>query len=101
MPETSEIMALAIVDAFDGRSEECFNLLHEFYAALGRKRYSRDLLYRDQNNPRRFVNIRYWRSEDARNEAHEDPEIHQFWKRLSEIAKVTYVLEQLQDVSSG
>ncbi len=99
MPETSEIMALAVVDAFDGKDEECLHLLHEFYAVLRRKQYSRDLLYRDLKDPRRFVNIRYWRSEEARKEAHEDPDVHGFWKRLSEIAKVTHVFERLEDVS--
>ena len=99
MPETSEIMALAVVDAFDGKDEECLHLLHEFYAVLRRKRYSRDLLYRDLKDRRRFVNIRYWRSEETRREAHEDPDVHSFWRRLSEIAKVTYVFERLEDVS--
>ncbi|HYN15756.1 MAG TPA: hypothetical protein VES66_08220 [Terriglobales bacterium] len=99
MPETSEIMALAIVDAFDGKDEECLQLLHEFYAVLRRKRYSRDLLYRDVNDPRRFINVRYWRSEETRKEAHEDPDVHRFWKRLSEISKVTSVFEHLEDVT--
>jgi len=99
VPETSEIMALAVVDAFDGKDEECLHLLHEFYAVLRRKRYSRDLLYRDVKDRRRFVNIRYWRSEEARKEAHEDPDVHSFWKRLSEIAKVTQVFERLENVS--
>jgi len=97
--ETSEIMALAIVDAFDGKDEECLHLLHEFYAVLRRKQYSRDLLYRDQKHPGRFVNIRYWRSEEARKEAQDDPDVHRFWRRLSEIAKVTQVLERLEDVT--
>jgi len=99
MSQTCEIMALAIVDAFDGKDEECLQLLHEFYAVLRRKQYSRDLLYRDQKDPRRFVNIRYWRSEEARKEAQDDPDVHRFWKRLSEIAKVTQVLERLEDVT--
>jgi len=96
---TSEIMALAVVDAFDGKDEECLHLLHEFYAVLRRKQYSRDLLYRDHKDPRRFVNIRYWRSEEARIEAQADPDVHTFWKRLSEIAKVTQVFERLEDVT--
>ena len=99
MPETSEIMALAVIDAFVGKDEECLHLLHDFYAVLRRKRYSRDLLYRDLKDRRRFVNIRYWRSEEARKEAQDDPDVHSFWKRLSEIAKVTQVLERLEDVT--
>ena len=99
MSGTSEIMALAVVEAFDGHEEECLHLLHDFYAVLRRKRYSRDLLYRDQKDRRRFVNIRYWRSEEARKEAQDDPDVHSFWKRLSQIAKVTQVLERLEDVT--
>jgi hypothetical protein len=96
---TSEIMALAVVEAFDGKEEECLQLLHRFYAVLRGKHYSRDLLYRDSKDPRRLINIRYWLSEDARQEAHEDPDVHTFWKRLSEIAKVTPVFERLEDVT--
>ena len=99
MSETNEIMALAIVDAFDGKEEDCLRLLHEFYAVLRRKQYSRDLLYRDRKDPRRFVNIRYWRSEETRKDAQHDPDVHSFWRRLSEIAKVTQVLERLEDVT--
>jgi quinol monooxygenase YgiN len=99
VPENSEIMALAVVEAFDGKDEECLHLLHEFYAVLRRKQYARNLLYRDLKDPRRFVNIRYWVSEAARQEAHEDPDVHNFWKRLSEIASVTPVFERLQDVT--
>lgn len=99
MSETSEIMALAIVDAFDGKDEQCLELLHEFYAVLRRKQYSRDLLYHDLKDPRRFINIRYWRSEETRREAHEDPDVHRFWKRLSEISRVTSVFEHLEDVT--
>jgi hypothetical protein len=99
MSESSEIMALAVVEAFDGKDEECLQLLHEFYAVLRRKQYSRNLLYRDAKDRRRFVNIRYWLSEDARREAHEDPDVHSFWRRLSEIAKVTPVFERLEDVT--
>jgi len=97
--ETSEIMALAVVEAFDGKDEECLQLLHEFYAVLRRKQYSRDLLYRDVKDSRRLINIRYWRSAETRKEAHEDPDIHGFWKRLSQISKVTLVFERLEDVT--
>lgn len=99
MPATSEIMAMAIVEAVDDKDEECLELLREFYAVLRRKQYSRDLLYRDSKDPRRFINVRHWRSEDARKSAHEDPDVHSFWKRLSDIAKVTTVFERLEDVS--
>ena len=99
MSNTSEIMALAVVEAFDGKDEECLHLLHDFYAVLRRKQYSRDLLYRDLKDSRRFINIRYWRSDESRKEAQDDPDVHKFWQRLSEIAKVTQVYERLKDVT--
>jgi quinol monooxygenase YgiN len=99
MSESSEIIAIAVVEAFDGKEEECLQLLEEFYAVLRCKAYSRDLLYRDAKNPRRFINIRYWRSAEAAAEAHEDPDVHRFWKRLGEIAQVTAVFERLEDVT--
>jgi hypothetical protein len=99
MSETSEVIALAVVEAFDGHEEECLQLLRDFYAVLRRKQYSRDLLYRDQKNPRRFINLRYWLSAEAAAEAQEDPEVHRFWKRLSEIGEVTAVFERLEDVT--
>jgi len=99
VPETSEIMALAVVEAFEGEAEDCLHLLHEFYAVLRRKQYSRDQLYRDLKDPRRFVNIRYWRSNETRKQAQDDPDVHKFWQRLSEIAKVTQVFERLTDVT--
>jgi quinol monooxygenase YgiN len=99
MPENSEIMALAIIEASAGKEQECLLLLDEFYAVLRRKGYSRDLLYRDEKNPHRFVNIRYWGSRESAAEAHEDPDIHRFWKRLGEIAEVTAAFERLEDVT--
>jgi len=99
MTERSEITALAVVKAFDGHEEECFQLLRDFYALLRRKGYSRNLLYRDQKNPACFINLRYWRSAEAAAQAQEDPDVHRFWKRLSEIAEVTDVFERLEDVT--
>ena len=99
MSEPGEVTALAVVEAFEGKEEECLHLLREFYAVLRRKQYSRDLLYRDHKNHRRFINVRYWRSAQAAKEAHEDPDVHRFWKRLSEIGEVTAVYERLEDVT--
>ena len=101
MAAKQEILALAVVEAFDGKDEECLRVLSEFYGMLRHKGYSRDVLYRDARNPRRLVNLRYWTSEESRHQAHEDPHVHKFWKRLSEISSVTTVFEQLEDVTPG
>ncbi len=99
MSGSSEIMAIAVVEAYDDKEEDCLQLLRDFYSVLRRKQYSRDRLYRDTKNPRRFINVRYWNSEAAREEAHEDPDVHAFWKHLSEIARVNVLSERLEDVS--
>lgn len=94
-----EILAIAIVQPHHGKEAEVVSVLRELYALLRRKGYSRDLLYRDADDGRLF-NLRYWRSEDARRHAHEDSDVHQYWRRLSEICEVEKVYERLHDVTS-
>lgn len=96
MPE--EILALAIIHTFPGKEEECLLVLREFYAMLRSKQYSRDLLYRDAKDPGRYVNLRYWLSEEARAIAHEDPHVHHYWKRLAEICQIEQVFERLDQL---
>jgi len=97
--KSSEVIAIAVVEASDGKDQECLELLRQFYAVLRRKEYSRDLLYHDVKNPHRFVNVRYWRSAEAAAEAQEDPDVHRYWRRLSEIGTVSAVFERLEDVT--
>ena len=90
-----EIMAMAIFVAREGKEEELLGVVREFYAMLGRKGYSRDLLYRDGKNPRRFIHLRYWKSEETRAEAHEDPEVHRFWQRMGLLCDMESVTERM------
>lgn len=93
-----EILALAIFEAHDEKQEEMFALLSEAYAMLRRKGYSRDLLYRDAKNPRRAINLRYWKSAEARAQALEDPDVHRFWARLGQMATMQVVFERMEEV---
>jgi quinol monooxygenase YgiN len=93
-----EIFALAYIRPSEGKQQETLDTLKELYSLLRKKDYSRDLLYRDAKNPERLLNLRYWRSEEARNAAHEDPEVHRLWQRLSEISTVDGVIEKLEAV---
>ena len=93
-----EILALAIFVAKEGREDELLGVVREFYAMLRRKQYSRDLLYRDRKNPRRFIHLRYWRSEEARSEAHEDPEVHRYWQRMGLLCDMESVTERMDVV---
>ena len=71
--------------------------IRELYALLGRKNYSRDRLYRDAKD-NRLIGVRVWTSELARNQAHEDPEVHRIWARLGRLCTVEQVWEQLEEV---
>ena len=93
-----EIMAMAIFVAREGKEEELFAVVRNFYSMLERKGYSRDLLYRDTVNPRRFIHLRYWKSEECRATAHEDPDVHRFWQQmglLCDMESVTQGMEEL------
>ncbi len=93
-----EIMAMAIFVAREGKEGELLAVVRKFYGMLQRKGYSRDLLYRDAKNPRRFIHLRYWKSEAARDSAHEDPEVHRFWQQmglLCDMESVTAGMEEL------
>ena len=93
-----EILALAVIKVHDGKEQELLEVLHDFYALLRTMNYSRDTLYRDAGSGR-FLNLRYWSSEEARDAAHEDPNVHRFWRRLAEICEIEHVYEKLEQVT--
>lgn len=93
----AEILSIAVMEPYDGREEEFVATLHEFYAVLVEKKYSRDHLLKNRNTPH-YVNIRYWASEEARRNAHEDPDVHKFWARLGLLCQMRAVYETLQNV---
>jgi hypothetical protein len=92
----AELVSIAYVRPAEGNERQTLDILSELYTLLRNKNYCRDLLYRDAKDHRRLINLRYWRSEEARQEAHEDPEVHRLWQRLSEVANVEGVIEKLE-----
>lgn len=96
-----QVLSIAVVRPDEGKAEECAAVIRELYAVLQRKNYSRDLLYRDTQNPELLVNLRYWTSPQARQDAHEDPEIHRYWLRLGQLCKVVQVYEELEEIQGS
>jgi len=92
----AELVSIAYVRPAEGNEQQTLDILAQLYTLLRNKNYSRDLLYRDTQDHRRLINLRYWRSEEAREEAHEDPEVHRLWQSLSEVSKVEGVIEKLE-----
>jgi hypothetical protein len=94
----AEILSIAVFDALPGAEEEALATMRNLGALMAEKKYSRDLLYRDRRS-QRHVLLRYWTSGAARREAHEDPEVHAFWIRLSELILIHTVYEELDDIA--
>ena len=94
-----EIFAIAVVRPQEGHEQEVLSVLHDLYAIMTAKGYSRNVLYRDMKHQSRLVNLRYWSSEEARRRAQEDPDVHRCWSRLGQLATVEQVFEELEQVA--
>ncbi|MBZ5629380.1 MAG: hypothetical protein LAO06_11010 [Acidobacteriia bacterium] len=92
----AEILSIAYVRLDEGKEQETLQTLSELYLLMRRKGYSRDLLYRDVTEPCRLINLRFWKSEEMREQAHEDPDVHRLWQRLSQTSHVESVTEKLE-----
>jgi hypothetical protein len=94
------IRSMAILKAHAGRETELLAFLREFYTMMFTKQYSRDMLFRDLKQPGVLVHIRIWLSDEARNSAVHDPDVHRYWMKLPELATMTTIHEELEPVFS-
>ena len=97
----SEVLSMAVMEPFDGKEQEFERVLTEFYAMLRRKNYSRDELLRSSTNTPHYVNIRHWVSEEARAQAHEDPDVHRYWAQIGLLCQMRAVYETLEAVGQS
>ena len=95
MTGSEEIMSLAFIEPVADRETECEAVLKGIGTLIEHKQYGRDELYRDHQNPGTFVLARHWHSAETRRQAHEDPEMHRFWREAAEVCRVTKVYEEL------
>ncbi len=93
-----QVLSVAVFDLIAGREQECLQLLQDFYGVLREKGYGTNLLFRDTKSARRYINVRFWNSEQKQKEAAEDPEVHRFWLRLPELLEMHAVYERLESV---
>jgi len=96
MPQ--EIFSVAIFEPLPGKEQDSLATLRALTAALAQGAYSRDTLYRDAKSPSQYVLVRYWKSEDARRAALEDPEVLRCWAKLSHEIRTLKVFETLEEV---
>lgn len=95
MPQ--EILSVAVWEPVPQMEAASLNTLRELSAIVASKSYGRDLLYRDRES--HYVLLRYWKSEDARRIAQEDPDMLRCWARLGNEIQILKVYETLSEVS--
>jgi hypothetical protein len=93
----AEIFSIAIYEPLSGMEQESLVTMRALIAALRAGGYSRDLLHRDAKS-NRFVLLRYWKSEEMRRAALEDPEILRCWAKLAHEIRIVHVYETLEEV---
>jgi hypothetical protein len=93
-----EFLSLAIWEPLPGMEAASLSTIHELIGILAQKGYSRDLLYRSADF--QYVLLRYWKSEEVRRSAQEDPDVLRCWARLGNEIKIVKVYEKLDDASS-
>jgi quinol monooxygenase YgiN len=95
-----EILSIAIFQPLPGHEEASLATMQALIAALSAGGYSRDLLYRDAKSHDELVLLRYWKSEEARRAALEDPEVLRCWAKLSHEIRTVKIYETLEDALS-
>jgi heme-degrading monooxygenase HmoA len=93
MPE--EILSVAIWEPAPEKESEALESFRELRSIVAGKGYGRDLLYRDRDA--HYVLLRYWKSEDARRSAQEDPDMLRCWARLGNLVQIIKVYETLSE----
>lgn len=87
---------MAIWEPVPGMEAASVATIRELSSIVKAKGYGRDLLYHDPHS--RYVFLRYWKSEDARRTAQEDPDMLRCWARLGNEINIVKVYETLSEV---
>jgi heme-degrading monooxygenase HmoA len=93
---SQEILSVAIYEPLPGKEADSLATMRDLLAALSARGYSRDMLYRDGKS--QYLLLRYWKSEEARRAAQEDPEVQRCWAKLAHEIKIVRVYETLEEV---
>jgi hypothetical protein len=95
MPQ--EILSVAIWEPVPEMEASALKTFQELMSIVAAKDYGRDLLFRDRES--HYVFLRYWKSEEARQSALEDPDMQRCWARLGNEVQIVKVYETLSEIS--
>jgi len=96
---TREVLSVAIFEPVAGEEQNALSTMREIMAALSQKGLSRDFLYRSGNTSNEYVLFRYWKSDESRRSAQEDPEIQRGWAKLAHEIRIVKIYESLDEVA--
>jgi heme-degrading monooxygenase HmoA len=94
---SQEILSVAIFQPLPGHEEAALTTMRALIAALSAGGYSRDMLYRNAKSRDEYVLLRYWKSEEARRAALEDPEVLRCWAKLAHEIRTVRIYETLEE----
>lgn len=91
-----EILSLAIWEPLPEHEAAALETFRELTSIVASKGYGRDFLYRDGEH--HYVFLRYWKSEQSRRDAQEDPDMLRCWAKLGNEIQIVKVYETLSEV---
>jgi quinol monooxygenase YgiN len=94
---SQEILSVAIFEPLPEQGQALLGTMRALIAALAAGGYSRDLLYRDAKARDEYILLRYWKSEEARRAALEDPEVLRCWAKLAQEIRTIRIYETLEE----
>src|SRR5579859_4140188 len=94
---SQEILSIAVWEPSPQMENASIKTIRELSSIVVSKGYGRDLLYRDGDH--HYVFLRYWKSEEARRAAQEDPDMLRCWARLGNKIQILKVYETLSEVT--
>ena len=94
---SSEILSVAVFEPLPGQEEQALSTVRELSGVMAAGGYSRDVLYRGTDGE--YVLVRFWKSDDSRRAALEDPNAQKCWAKLAHEIRILKVHESLEEVS--
>jgi len=91
-----EILSVAVFIPLAGKEAEALATVRDLSSVLGKGGYSRDVLYREPEGE--YVLVRFWKSDESRRAALEDPEAQRCWAKLAHEIRIVKVHESLEEV---
>jgi hypothetical protein len=93
---SQEILSVAVFVPLEGQEKNALATVRDLSAVLAQGGYSRDLLYRGPEGE--YVLVRFWKSDELRRAALEDPEAQRRWAKLAHEIKIVKVYESLEEI---